>query len=92
LTAPREELSETPADSLSVHGENTKGNGLSRIVVTALPAPVDVPVEEAWLHPVLPDSALVSVAKGDIRLARIMVSEGLLPELDAARRERAQAC
>lgn len=44
---------------------------MSRIVVTALPAPDGVPVDQAWLHPALPDSP--AVAQGDLRVAEIHV-------------------
>ncbi|GAA5938563.1 hypothetical protein JCM3775_002159 [Rhodotorula graminis] len=45
------------------------GSTMNRIVVTALPAPDGVPVDQAWLHPALPDSP--AVAQGDLRLAEI---------------------
>ncbi|GAA5846280.1 hypothetical protein JCM9279_005887 [Rhodotorula babjevae] len=45
------------------------GSTMSRIVVTALPAPEGIPVDQAWLHPALPDSP--AVAQGDLRVAEI---------------------
>jgi hypothetical protein len=47
------------------------GSSLSRIVLTPLPAPSDVPVDQAWLHPVLPASP--SAALGDLRAAEVYV-------------------
>ena len=49
---------------------------MSRIVVTALPAPDGVPVDQAWLHPALPDSP--AIAQGDLRVAEIHVRSSLV--------------
>ncbi|GAA5913120.1 hypothetical protein JCM8208_000747 [Rhodotorula glutinis] len=53
------------------------GSTMSRIVVTALPAPDGVPVDQAWLHPALPDSP--AVAQGDLRLAEIHLDPSRRP-------------
>ncbi|GAA6017677.1 hypothetical protein JCM10207_001247 [Rhodosporidiobolus poonsookiae] len=45
------------------------GSTLSRIVLTPLPSPPDVPLDRAWLHPVLP--AAPSAAAGDLQLSEI---------------------
>lgn len=55
--------------------DHSAGDTMSRIVVTALPAPSQVSIEQAWLHPVLPPR--LSITKGDIKLVRIMVSARL---------------
>ncbi|BGP50165.1 hypothetical protein JCM10450v2_006076 [Rhodotorula kratochvilovae] len=55
------------------------GSTLARIVVTALPAPDGVPVEQAWLHPVLPES--LAVAQGDLRVADIQLDSTRRPIL-----------
>jgi hypothetical protein len=57
--------------ALSPDFASSTGSTISRVVITPLPAPVDVPVDQAWMHPVLPDDP--SVAEGDLRLAEIQV-------------------
>ncbi|GAA6020823.1 hypothetical protein JCM11491_004665 [Sporobolomyces phaffii] len=52
------------------------GSRLNRIVLTPLPTPSGhstpaVPVDKAWLHPILPRSP--PIAAGDLRLARILL-------------------
>ncbi|BGP33874.1 hypothetical protein JCM10296v2_005680 [Rhodotorula toruloides] len=55
------------------------GSAISRIVITPLPTPEDIPVDQAWLHPVLPDNP--SVAKGDLRLADIQLASSRAPAI-----------
>jgi len=45
---------------------------LSRIVVTPLPSPAGVSIDQAWLHPVLPDNP--AVGQGDIKEVQIKVT------------------
>ncbi|GAA6033789.1 hypothetical protein JCM8097_000341 [Rhodosporidiobolus ruineniae] len=47
------------------------GSILSRIILTPLPPPAGVPVDQAWLHPVLPLSP--AAAAGDLRVAQIFL-------------------
>ncbi|GAA5906625.1 uncharacterized protein JCM6883_004536 [Sporobolomyces salmoneus] len=55
-------------------GVTEKGSKLNRIILTPLPSNDDesssaVPVDQAWLHPKLPDSPLI--ARGDLQIAEI---------------------
>ncbi|GAA5822921.1 hypothetical protein JCM3770_002176, partial [Rhodotorula araucariae] len=50
---------------------------LARIVVTALPLPDGVPVDQAWLHSSLPET--LAVAHGDLRVADIQLDSSLRP-------------
>jgi len=47
------------------------GSRLNRIILTPLPSPPNVPVDQAWLHPILSSSP--PIASGDLRLADIIV-------------------
>lgn len=46
---------------------------LSRIIVTPLPAPANIPADQAWLHPLLPESP--AIAQGDLRLVEVKVRQ-----------------
>ncbi|GAA5879924.1 hypothetical protein JCM8547_003703 [Rhodosporidiobolus lusitaniae] len=50
---------------------------LSRIILTPLPSPAEVPVDRAWLYPVLPASP--AAAAGDLRLAEIFLDSSNRP-------------
>ncbi|GAA5999256.1 uncharacterized protein JCM10292_001705 [Rhodotorula paludigena] len=54
------------------------GSTLHRIIVTPLPAPAGVWVEQAWLHAELPESP--AIAHGDLRLAEIHLDSKKRPE------------
>ncbi|KAM0748079.1 hypothetical protein T439DRAFT_328065 [Meredithblackwellia eburnea MCA 4105] len=71
-----EEVLSYPGVAFGVVKIGNGGSKLSRIVITPLPAPPNVPVQEAWLHPTLPDSPAVS--QGDLRLVEIKVNEARL--------------
>lgn len=60
------EVEERMANMLSM-----SGTSLSRIVITPLPAPAHIAVDQAWLHPTLPASP--AIAQGDLRLVEIRV-------------------
>lgn len=47
------------------------GTAISRIVLTPLPSPAEVSIEQAWLHPTLPTTP--TQAHGDVRVAEIRV-------------------
>ncbi|GAA5917638.1 hypothetical protein JCM6882_002000 [Rhodosporidiobolus microsporus] len=72
----REEMLSYPGVAFGVVA-GPSGSTLSRIVLTPLPSPSDVPVDRAWLHPVLP--AFPSAAAGDLRLAEIYLDSSNLP-------------
>ncbi|GAA5888721.1 hypothetical protein JCM5296_000081 [Sporobolomyces johnsonii] len=73
----KEEMLSYPGVAFGVINDGAGGSSLSRIVLTPLPAPPSVPVDQAWLHPALPDSP--SVAQGDLRIAEILLDSSRKP-------------
>ncbi|GAA5825424.1 hypothetical protein JCM11251_006977 [Rhodosporidiobolus azoricus] len=72
----REEMLSYPGVAFGVLS-GPSGSTLSRIVLTPLPSPANIPVDRAWLHPILPPSP--SSAAGDLALAEIYLDAANLP-------------
>ncbi|CEQ40070.1 SPOSA6832_01637 [Sporobolomyces salmonicolor] len=71
------EMLSYPGVAFGVVKDGAGGSSLSRIVLTPLPAPPNVPVDQAWLHPALPDSP--SAANGDLSVAEILLDSSRKP-------------
>ncbi|KAI5475626.1 hypothetical protein MNV49_001087 [Pseudohyphozyma bogoriensis] len=72
-----EQILSYPGVAFGVVRAASGGSKLSRIIMTPLPAPTQIPVETAWLHPTLPDSP--AIAQGDLRLAEIILDASRKP-------------
>ncbi|ORY83569.1 hypothetical protein BCR35DRAFT_303447 [Leucosporidium creatinivorum] len=72
-----EEVLSYPGVAFAVAQRADGGSSLSRIILTPLPTPPNVSVDQAWLHPVLPDSP--AVAEGDLYLAEIKLDSHRKP-------------
>nr|CRX79075.1 hypothetical protein ls5930a1_00122 [Leucosporidium scottii] len=72
-----EEVLGYPGVAFSVARRADDGSSLARIILTPLPTPPNIPVGQAWLHPVLPDSP--AVAEGDLSLVEVKLDSHRKP-------------